>query len=94
MRDRKTYFQAINQYFVVSEWKRQVVIEQTWFLGTVFLGSEFKLKSISKFYSGVNFCGKNVCGNFFAGTYFCGSLEKPQKLQKLEPAKISCQMLF
>ena len=91
MRDRKTYFHAINQYFVVSEWKRQVVIEQTWFLGTVFLGSEFKLKNI---YSGVNFCGKNVCSNFFAGTYFCGSLEKPQKLQKLEPAKISCQMLF
>ena len=27
---------------------------------------------------------------FFAGTYFCGSLEKRQKSQKLEPAKISC----
>ena len=26
----------------------------------------------------------------FAGTYLCGSLEKSQKSQKLEPAKISC----
>ena len=37
------------------------MIEQTRFLSTVFLGSEFKLENI---YSGVNFCGKNVCGNF------------------------------
>ena len=27
-----------------------------------------------------------ICGNL----YFCGSLEKSQKSQKLEPAKISC----
>ena len=27
MCNRNTYFQAINQYFVVSEWKKQVVIE-------------------------------------------------------------------
>ena len=60
--NRNTYFQTINQYFVVSEWKRQVVIEQTRFLSTVFLCSEFKLENI---YSGVNFCGKNVCGNFY-----------------------------
>ena len=64
--NRNTYFQTINQYFVVyrfvSEWKRQVVIEQTRFLSTVFLCSEFKLENI---YSGVNFCGKNVCGNLF-----------------------------
>ena len=58
-----TYFQTRNpQYFVVSERKRQVVIEQTRFLSTVFLCSEFKLENI---YSGVNFCGKNVCGNFY-----------------------------
>ena len=38
------------------------MIEQTRFLSTVFLGSEFKLENI---YSGVNFCGKNVCGNLF-----------------------------
>ena len=57
--NRNTYFQTINQYFVVSEWKRQVVIEQTRFLSTVFLCSEFKLENI---YSGLNFCGKNVCG--------------------------------
>ena len=60
--DRNTYFQTINQYFVVSEWKRQVVIEQTRFLSTVFSCSKFKSESI---YSGVNFCGKNVCGNFY-----------------------------
>ena len=60
--NRKTYFQAISQYFVVSEWKRQVVIEQTRFLSTVFLCSEFTLENT---YSSVNFCGKNVCGNFY-----------------------------
>ena len=40
----------------------QAVIEQTRFLSTVFLCSEFKLENI---YSGVNFCRKNVCGNFY-----------------------------
>ena len=30
----------------------------------------------------------------FAGTYFCGSLEKSQKLRKLEPAKILCHTVF
>ena len=39
------------------------MIEQTRFLSTVFLCSEFKLENI---YSGVNFCGKNVCGNFYS----------------------------
>ena len=48
----------------VSERKRQVVIEQTRFLSTVFLCSECKLENI---FSGVNFCGKNVCGNFYLG---------------------------
>ena len=38
------------------------MIEQTRFLSTVFLCSEFKLEYI---YSGVNFCRKNVCGNFY-----------------------------
>ena len=38
------------------------VIEQTQFLSTVFLCSEFKLENI---YSGLNFCGKNVCRNLF-----------------------------
>ena len=56
------YFQAINHYFVVSEWKRQVVIEQTRFLSTVFLCSEFKLANS---YSGVNFAGKMFCGKFY-----------------------------
>ena len=46
---------------IVSERKRQVVIEQTRFLSTVFLCSKFKSENI---YSGVNFCGKMFCGNF------------------------------
>ena len=42
----------------------KVVIEQTRFLNTLFLCSEFKLENI---YSGVNFCGKikSVCGNLY-----------------------------
>ena len=56
------YFQSRNEYFVVSERKRPVVIEQTRFLSTEFSCSEFKLENI---YSAVNFCGKNVCGNFY-----------------------------
>ena len=38
------------------------MIEQTRFLSTVFLRSEFKSENI---YSGLNFCGKHVCGNFY-----------------------------
>ena len=49
-------------YRFVSERKRQVVIEQTRFLSTVFLCSEFKLENI---YAGVNFGEKNCCGNLF-----------------------------
>ena len=45
-----------------SERKRQVVIEQTRFLSTVFLCSKFKSENI---YSGVNFCGKMFCGDFY-----------------------------
>ena len=64
--NRNIYFQTIEQYFVVHrfvpELKRQVVIEQTRFLSTVFLCSEFKVENI---YPGLNFCGKNVCGNFY-----------------------------
>ena len=43
------------------------MIEQTRFLSTVFLCSEFKLEYI---YSRVNFCGKSICGNFYCGNYF------------------------
>ena len=49
-------------YRFLSERKRQVAIEQTPFLSTVFLCSEFMLENI---YSGANFRGKNVCGNFY-----------------------------
>ena len=41
------------------------MIEQTRFLSTVLLCSEFKLENISDIYSGVNFSGKNVCGNSY-----------------------------
>ena len=40
------------------------MIEQTRFLSTVFLCSEFRAK-LENTYSGVNFCGKDVCGNFY-----------------------------
>ena len=67
--NRNAYFlgqyYGVRQYFIVyrfvSERKRQVVIEQTRFLSTVFLCSKFKSENI---YSGVNFCGKMFCGNF------------------------------
>ena len=60
------------------------MIEQTRFLSTVFLCSEFKLENI---YSGVNFCGKNVCGNFYLWELIFADR---WKMQKLEPAKLSC----
>ena len=51
-------------YHFVSERKTQVVIEQTRFLSTVLLYSEFKLENI---YSGVNLCRENnVPGNFYS----------------------------
>ena len=62
------------------------MIEQTRFLSTVSLCSEFKLENII-IYSGVNFCGKNVCGKF-ARPYFGRLLEKSQNL-----AKILCHMV-
>ena len=40
------------------------MIEQTRFLSTAFLCSEFNLENI---HSGVNFCGKNVRSNFYLG---------------------------
>ena len=44
----------------ISKQKRQVGIEQTQFLSTVFLCSKFKSENI---YSGVKCCGKNLCSN-------------------------------
>ena len=60
--NRNTYFQVIYQCVVISEWKRQVVIEQARFLSTVFLCRKFKLENIN---SEIKFCTKNVCGNFY-----------------------------
>ena len=71
--------------YAVSKWKRQVVIEQTRFLSTVFLCREFKLENI---YSGVNFCGKNVWVNFYlreliiADSWKNRKNENPQKVRK------------
>ena len=62
-----------------SEWKRQVVIEQTRFLSTVFLCSEFKLEYI---YSRVNFCGKNVSGNFYLRELIFADRWKKRKNRK------------
>ena len=74
----KQYY-VVRQYFIVyrfvSERKREVIIEQTRFLSTVFLCKEFKLENI---YSGVNFGSKIV-----PGTYFSGLLKKTQRSQKL-----------
>jgi len=74
-------------YRFLSERKRQVVIEQTRFLNTVFLCSEFELENI---YSGANFCGKNVCGNFYLRELTFAD-RWTEKSQKLEPTKISCR---
>ena len=89
--NRNTFFQTINQYFIVYrfvyEWNRQVMIELTQFLSTVVLCSEFKSEDI---YSGVNFLRKNMMFAlifFFVETNFWGSLKKSQKL---EPVKLSC----
>ena len=41
------------------------MIEQTRFLSTVVLCSEFKLESIYSRVTRVKFFGKNVCGNFY-----------------------------
>ena len=53
----KQYY-GVRQYFIayriVSERKRQVVIERARFLSTVFLRSECRIENI---YAGVNFCG-------------------------------------
>ena len=65
------------------------MIEQTRFLSTEFLCSEFKLQKI---YSGILW-GKNVCCNFYLRELiFCRSLKKSEEL-KLEPTKISCHTI-
>ena len=87
-----TYFQAIRRcasvflvYQFVSERKRQVLIEQTQFLSTVFLCGEFKLENI---FSGVHFLGKILAVIFICGNLFLWITEKTPKLQKLETLKI------
>ena len=68
------------------------MIEQTRFLSSVFLCSEFKLENI---YSGVNFLGGKMFAVIFnyilRESILGGSLEKSQKL---EPAKSSCHRVF
>ena len=60
------------------------MIEQTRFLSTVFLGSEFKLETI---YSGVNFCGKNVSVIFICGNLFLRIARKTAKIAKIRTRK-------
>ena len=60
------------------------MIEQTRFLSTVFLCSEFKLENI---YSGVNFCGKNVCGNFYLLELIFADRWKNRKNAKIRTRK-------
>ena len=62
----------------------QVVIEQTWFLSTVFLYSKFKFENLlwSKFLR-----EKCLWQFLFEGIYFCRLLEKLQKSQKFEQVK-------
>ena len=63
------------------------IIEQTRFLSTVFLNSEFKLEDI---YSGVNFGRKNLCVIFICGNLF---LRIAGKIAKIKPAKILCHLV-
>ena len=68
------------------------MIEQTQFLSTVFLCSEFKLENT---YSKVNFCGKNVRGNFYLRELiFLDRWKNRAKSEKLEPAKISWHTVY
>ena len=84
-----SYTRVFTVYRFVSEQKRQVVIEQTGFLSSVFLCSEFKLENI---YSGVNFCGKMfvvifICGNLFL--LLAGKITKIRTRKNFMPHNIS-----
>ena len=58
--------------------QQQAEIEQTRFLSTVFLCSDFKLENI---YSQLNFCTKNVWGIFFFGSLFLPIARKIAKIR-------------
>ena len=63
------------------------MIEQTRFLSTVFLCSEFKLENI---YSGGNFCRKNVCGNLYLREVFlriAGKIAKVRTCKKFRATR-------
>ena len=87
----RTLCKTSNSFIVYcfgSEWKRQVVIEQTQFLSTVFLCGKFKLESI---YSGVNFRGSLFFIFFFFFFYFCriaGKIAKIRTHQNFVPHSI------
>ena len=57
------------------------MIEQTRFLSTVFLCSEFKLENI---YCGINFCGLNVSGNLYLRELFLRIAGKIAKIRTLK----------
>jgi len=67
--------------------QQQVEIEQTRFLSTEFLCTEFKLENI---YSGLNFCTKNVWGIFFFGSLFLPIARKIAKIRTQKVSAASC----
>jgi len=76
----------------VSERKRQVVIEQTRFLSTVFLCSEFKLENISlwgKFLQKKMFAVIFICGNLFLR--IAGKIAKIRTRKNFAPHGIPCR---
>ena len=87
----RTLCKTSNSFIVYcfgSEWKRQVVIEQTQFLSTVFLCGKFKLESI---YSGVNFRGSLFFIFFFFFFLFlpnCWKIAKIRTHQNFVPHSV------
>ena len=67
-------------YRFFSEWKREVLIEQTWFLSTVFLCGECKLENI---YSGYIFGAKILAVLFICRNLFLWIAEKNAKIANI-----------
>ena len=80
----------VSLYTVLILNQRQVVIEQTRFLSTAFLCSEFKLENI---HSGVHFCGKNVRSNFYLRERVFADRWKNRKNQNPQKSRATRQSL-
>ena len=70
-------------YTVLFLKSRQVVIEQTRFLSTVFLCTAFKLENI---YLGVNLCSNFISGNLFWG--IAGKIAKISTHNNIAPHSV------